>query len=239
MSAARPKAVLLAWGVHVFTASGAVLGVAAAVAVMDANWTGCFWLLIAATSIDAVDGMLARKARVREVLPGFDGALLDNLVDYLTYVIVPALFVCRAEVIPEGWRLAAAALMTLSSAYQFCQSDAKTEDHYFKGWPSYWNVLVFYLFLLKLPAWLNFALVVLCAVLVFVPVKYVYPSRTVVFRVPTLVLTSLWGVALIAMLLRYPQVDAAVAWGSLLYVLYYAVLSIVMTIQRASSAGAT
>lgn len=150
-----------AWGVHAFTSCGAVAGLFAAVAVMQERWVLCFAWLGVALAIDGVDGRLARLARVSEVLPGFDGALLDNLVDYFTYVVVPALFLWRADLLPPRLAPVGAALVVLTSAYQFCQVDAKTADHYFKGWPSYWNVLALYLFLLGWNPWVNFGLLAL------------------------------------------------------------------------------
>ena len=218
----------LAWLVHMFTASGAIAGVLAIDAIFDERWFDCFLYLTLATMIDAVDGMLARLFRVRTVLPMFDGALLDNITDYFTYVLIPALIVAEAALVPQGTALFAAAIIVLTSAYQFCQSDAKTEDHYFKGWPSYWNILVFYLVPLHFPPRLNLALILLCGILIFVPIKYIYPSRTVRFRRLTLTLTCIWGIMFIAMLLQYPNPHPILIYGSLVYFAYYYGLSLAL-----------
>lgn len=219
-----------AWGVHVFTASGALAGIGAIVEIHHAHWRECFILLTVATLIDSFDGMLARWARVKEVLPHIDGALLDNMVDYFTYVLVPAVYVLQSGMVPEGAPFVAAAAMVLSSAYQFSQVDAKTADHYFKGWPSYWNILVFYLAMLEWPKWINLGLILLCAVLVFVPMKYVYPSRTVRLRGLTIALTLVWGMVLLVLLAQFPHHNGMLLYLSLLYIVYYTVFSVIATV---------
>lgn len=217
---------LLAWGVHLFTASGAVWGMLALLAIMQADWVLALSWMGIATFVDAADGTLARRFRVKEVLPGFDGALLDNMVDYFTYVIVPALFLYQANLLPENLAIIGASLIILTSAYQFAQADAKTEDHYFKGFPSYWNIVAFYLLVLKLSSWANFALILFFSIMVFVPIKYVYHSRTVHFRKLTLVLSLIWGVMVVAIVILYPQTPTWLVWGSLIYVIYYVGVSL-------------
>ena len=123
---------------------------------------------------------------MKERLPGYDGARLDDIVDYLTYVFVPVLLVMRAGLLPSGSGLAVGALVLLASAYGFGQVDAKvaTSDYFFTGFPSYWNIVALYLYVWRLPAAANAVLLIVLAVLVFVPIRYVYPSRTVTLRVP-------------------------------------------------------
>ncbi len=223
------RRVATAWAVHLFTASGAVFGFFALLAIMDGRWVESFLWMGLTILVDGLDGMLARHVRVKEVLPHFNGALLDNMVDYFTYVLVPAVFLHQADLLPEVFSSPSCALIMVASAYQFCQCDAKTSDHYFKGWPSYWNLLAFYLFLMDLGRWTNLVLVLLFATLVFVPVKYVYPSRTRRMRSLTVVLTGLWAVSLLVMLLQYPEVSPAVLWASLGYVGYYYAASAYVT----------
>ena len=218
-----------AWMVHALTASGAVLGMLAIVELYEKDYVYFFFMLILATLIDACDGALARWFQVKIVLPNFDGALLDNIVDYFTYVLVPALFLFESGVLPAGSEFIVMTVMALSSGYQFCQSDAKTEDHYFKGWPSYWNIVALYFFLLDTPPIMNFGIVLICGVLVFVPIKYLYPSRTKRYRGVTLGLTAVWGGLLLVALLQYPAGGRALVWCSLIYVVFYVVVSIRMT----------
>jgi phosphatidylcholine synthase len=167
--------------------------------------------------------------RVKSVLPGFDGALLDNMLDFLNYVFVPAFFLTQSDLLPPSVSLLSAVLICLASSYQFCQSDAKTDDHYFKGFPSYWNILVFYLFVLGLDPWANFAVVLVLVVLVFVPIKYIYPSRTTFFPRLNLAATGLWAIATAAMLITFPNQPAWLVWVSLLFALYYMGMSLAAT----------
>jgi phosphatidylcholine synthase len=222
-----PKA-LRAWSVHLFTATGAVWGLMAIIAVIQHQWQAAFFWMGAAVVVDSVDGTLARRFEVKGMLPDFDGALLDNIIDYLTYVLIPALFLYEAGLVPDALALFSAVIMVLSSAYQFCQADAKTEDNFFKGFPSYWNVVVFYLFLLQTAPWINFFVIMLCAVLVFVPIKYAYPSRMSRFQKLTLGLTVLWAALMLTALWQYPNL-AWLAWLSLLYVIYYVGISLYLS----------
>ena len=155
------------------------------------------------------DGALARALRVSERLPWFNGAKLDDIIDYLTYVFVPALFVWRAILVPETWIVYVTSAMLLSSAYGFNRDDAKTEDHFFTGFPSYWNIVVFYLMVLRLPDTVNGVILLALAAMVFVPLRYVYPSRTPVLRLPTNVLAAIWGVLIGVMLWQYPAISTA------------------------------
>jgi phosphatidylcholine synthase len=223
-----------AWGVHLLTAAGAVVGLMALIATADERWRAAFVWMGVTLVIDSIDGSLARACRVKQVLPQFDGALLDNIVDYFTYVIVPAFFLYWAPVVPAGWALLSALAITLASAYQFCQSDAKTDDHFFKGFPSYWNIVVLYLFMFPLPRWMNLIIILALAVGVFVPIKYLYPSRTRVLRPLTLLLTSVWGVLMVLTLARYPEGHRAALYGSFLYVLYYFGMSAYLTSSDAA-----
>jgi phosphatidylcholine synthase len=220
---------LFAWSAHLVTASGALWALLTLLAVTHGEWISAFAWMGVAIVVDSFDGFWARRVRVKEVLPEFDGALLDNMLDYLNYVFVPAIFLSQSQVLPQSVSVLGASLILLASAYQFCQSDAKTEDHYFKGFPSYWNIMVFYLFILNLNGWANFTIVALLTILVFVPIKYIYPSRTTFFQNVNLVATGLWGVAIIVILLTYPNHAPWLVWVSLLFALYYTVMSLVAT----------
>ena len=222
---------ILAWSVHSITASGAVWCLFAIEASTRSNWREAFAWLLLAVLVDAVDGSLARLVRVKEVLPEFDGALLDNLIDYVSYVIVPAFFLHRAQLLSAPFSLWGAAAIALASAYQFCQSDAKTPDHYFKGFPSYWNVTVLYLLALKLGPESNLAIIATLIILVFVPIKYIYPTRTPRHRKLTLTLTSLWGIMVVVILWQLPSPQRWLVWTSLSYVAYYFCMSVHMTFK--------
>jgi len=223
---------LLAWLAHLYTASGAVFAFLAARAVIDFDYQAAFFWLGVQIVVDATDGIFARAVRVSERLPWFNGAKLDDIIDYLTYVFVPALLVWRAILVPESWMLYVTSAMLLSSAYGFNRTDAKTEDHFFLGFPSYWNIVVFYLLLLRLPAVVNGAILLGLAVMVFVPIRYVYPSRMTVLRWPTNLLGVAWGVTLFVMIWQYPAVSRPLLLGSLIFPIYYLGLSVVLHFRR-------
>jgi phosphatidylcholine synthase len=223
----NPLRVTAAYGVHLFTATGAVWGLLAILAIFEGDYRMMIVWMIVAILVDGFDGMLARWADVKNHAQGVDGALLDNILDYLNYVLVPAVFIIKAEIVPEPARLPTACLILLTSAYQFTQTDAKTADNHFKGFPSYWNVAALYMLLMGLPQWANFGLLMLFNVLVFVPVKYIYPSRNNTLRQLTLVLTYLYGAIGIWGLLQYPNHPQWFLWISLIYVVYYIALSLI------------
>lgn len=219
--------VIAAYGVHLFTATGAVFGLLGILSIFEKDWKMMIIWMIMAMLVDGFDGMLARWADVKKYAGGVDGALLDNILDYLNYVMVPALFLVKADVLPESMRLLAASSILLTSAYQFTQTDAKTDDHHFKGFPSYWNVAALYMLLMNLPQWVNFGFLMLFNVMVFIPIKYIYPSRNSYLRTLTLALTYLYGAVGIWGLLQYPNQPQWVVWASFLYVGYYLVLSVI------------
>ena len=216
---------LLAWSVHLFTASGAVVGLLTIFAIMDHHWLAAIlWMSLAAV-IDSLDGTLARRFQVKGVTPNFDGALLDNIIDYFTYAVIPALFIYEAGILPESWALFGASFIVLTSGYQFCQLDAKTADHFFKGFPSYWNVLAYYLLLLQLSLWTNLLIIIICGVLVFIPIKFIYPSRMSRFQKLTVILSAAWGIMNLIIIFQYPDISLPLLRVSLLYLVYYVVMS--------------
>lgn len=227
-----PLRKIAAWGVHLFTACGAAAGLLALVATTNQNWHAAIFWMAVTIFVDSVDGTLARLVKVKAVLPQFDGALLDNIVDYFTYVIVPAYFLYEAPIVPPGIALFTAIVITLASAYQFCQTDAKTEDHFFLGFPSYWNVVVFYLFMLNVSPWLNLAVLLLCAVGVFVPIKYVYPSRTQILRGLTWFFSAIWLVIMSVILAEGPRAPKWLVILSLFYIVYYFGLSFYLNVKH-------
>ena len=223
-----PMKKALAWSVHLFTATGAVWGFLTLLAIFEQNWRAAIVWMIIAMFVDGFDGMLARWFHVKEYAKEVDGALLDNIIDYLNYVVVAAVILIKApDLMPAGFEMIGAFSILLTSAYQFTQVDAKTDEQsfFFKGFPSVWNFLVIYMMLLGLNAWFNFALVAICNILVFVPVKYIYPTRNNRLRRLTLGLTYLYGAIGVWGLLQYPSVPQWIVWISLAYVVYYALLS--------------
>jgi phosphatidylcholine synthase len=223
---------LFAWTVHSYTATGAVAAFAMTLAVFAGRYRAAFLLMVAATIVDATDGMLARLARVKEYTPAFDGARLDDIVDYLTFVFVPALLIYQAGLLPAGWGVLVAAAMLLSSAYGFSSADAKTEDYFFTGFPSYWNIVALYLYAVRFNSVTNALILLALSALVFVRIGYVYPSRTPVLRGLTIALSLVWGLMTIAMILTLPDVPPALLAASLVFPVYYTVLSLVLHARR-------
>lgn len=225
----------IGWAIHAFTASGACVGLIALLAIYQHNLLQALWLMGAAILIDAVDGMFARMIKIKEVVPEVDGALLDNIVDFFTYTLVPCFFLLVTDLLPVHWRVFCVMIITFSSAYQFTQVDAKTTDHFFKGFPSYWNIAVFYLFFWQMSPLTNMIILLSLAILSFVPIKYIYPSRmdyltnNKLLRFSMVVITVLWGMATTGLLWLYPQSNHLLVAISLGYCLLYIGVSLYRT----------
>ncbi len=221
-----------AWLVHLYTASGAVAAFFGTLAVFDGRYRLALLWMVAATVVDATDGLLARKARVKERLPAFDGARLDDIVDYLTFVFLPVLFLFRSGALPAGWGGGIASIVLLSSAYGFASADAKTNDHFFTGFPSYWNIVALYLHIAGLAPVVNAMILLVLSALVFWRVGYVYPTRTPTLRGLTLALGACWTVVVIAMIVMLPRVPSALFAVSFAFPVYYTALSFVLHVRR-------
>src|SRR4051812_19385508 len=168
-----PWKLFLAWCVHGYTALGLVMAGGMAVAIIHGepvSFRFAFILMFVATLVDATDGTLARAIKIKEVLPNFDGRRLDDLIDFQTYTSLPLLLIWRAGLVPAEWQACLLAPL-VASAYGFCQVSAKTEDGYFLGFPSYWNIIAFYLYVLHPPAWFNVGILTFFALMTFVPAR--------------------------------------------------------------------
>ena len=231
-SSTSPWPRVRAAAVHLYTASGAVLAFLIVLAAFQGNSIQALWLGLIALVIDSTDGTLARRFRVSEMLPDFDGRRLDDIVDYLTYVFAPILLLWTGGYLPDGnGSLLLASLPLLASSYQFCRVDAKTDDHFFLGFPSYWNVVAFYIIVFNVGPTLTATVLIVCSLLVFVPIRYLYPSRTVTFRPLTLALTGLWTISYALILLQMPNSSTWLSSISLLYLVYYVGLSLYLTLH--------
>lgn len=219
----------LAWSVHLFTATGAVWGFLSLRAIFVHEWKLAIIWMAVAMFVDGFDGTLARWFNVKTYASGVDGALLDNILDYFNYTVVPAFFLVEAGLLPPALALPGAFAILLASAYQFTQVDAKsdeTNEYFFKGFPDYWNIMVIYMLIMQLDPWLNFAFLIFFAILTFVPIKYVYPTRTVRLKKLTIGLTIVYaGVGVVGVIL-YPNVPMWIIYASFVYVAYYVGLSL-------------
>ncbi len=220
IAAPTRKGRMLSGSVHLLTASGAVFGVLALLATAVGEFSNAVIFMLAALTIDSVDGSLARKVGVTIHLPEIDGRRMDDMVDYLNFVIVPAVFMAMAgSVLHPFW----VALPVLASAYGFSREDAKTEDDFFLGFPSYWNILALYLYGLDISPLGGTLWVIALSIAVFVPYKYIYPSKLEhrLLRYFISYTGLLWAVALAWAFLDLP---AARESGLLVWTLAYPAL---------------
>jgi phosphatidylcholine synthase len=210
-----------AFAVHLFTAAGVALGFMALIAAFERSWTVMFWCLGAALFIDGIDGTFARKYRVAEVLPRWSGDTLDLVVDFITYVFVPAYAIAASGLLPSVLAIPAALLIVVTSALYFADRDMKTSDNYFRGFPALWNAVAFYLFVLKPAPWLTAAVIVVLAVLTFVPFKFLHPFRVTRLRAVTLAALLLWGVLAAAALFYDLDPGPWIAYALVIIALYF------------------
>ena len=183
-----------AYLVHLFTALGVVFGFLALLATVNLEIPEAFLWLALALFVDGVDGTLARAANVKENTPYIDGAILDNIIDYLNYVVVPVFIFYTLNMVPEPFLLLSSTAILLVSCFTFINTKTKTEDFYFSGFPANWNIVILYFYILDSTQWINLFFVLLFCVLTFIPFKYVHPFRVVEFRKITLLITSIWMV---------------------------------------------
>ena len=181
-----------AFAVHIFTACGAGCALLALIAAVRADWPQMFVWLGIALVIDGIDGTFARRLRVAELLPRWSGDVLDLVVDILNYVFVPAYAIAASGLLPEGFAIPFGLVIVVTGSIYFADSQMKTRDYYFRGFPALWNVAAFYLFLLKPSPWLGAATVVALAVLTFVPWHVVHPVRIAHLRALTMAALVVW-----------------------------------------------
>jgi len=223
--------------VHAYTASGVGCGWLALVAAIHGDARTSLLWLAAATFIDATDGALARLADIGRTAPAIDGARLDDIVDYVTYVLVPGVLVWRLDLLPSAaapWVIGAT---LVASVLGFARQDAKTDDHLFTGFPSYWNVVAVYLIALRPAPPVAAGILLFLAALVFVPIRYVYPSRTRTWQPVTLALGAAWSALMAVVVWRLPAVDGPWLTLSLVFPAYYAVLSLWLTWRERRGPG--
>jgi phosphatidylcholine synthase len=181
--------------VHLFTGLGAVCALLAVLAIRDGAWEAMFAWLAVALVIDGVDGTLARRLQVKSVLPRYSGDRLDLIIDYLTYVFVPALALAQGGYLQGSLGILMAALILLSSLVHFADTESKAADNAFIGFPAVWNVVAFYIFAFDMPGWLAVALCAVLVVLTFAPFRWPHPVRTAALRSTTLLALGAWSVA--------------------------------------------
>jgi phosphatidylcholine synthase len=219
-----------AFSVHVLTAAGAGLALAALLAAVQGAWEGMFVCLGLALIVDGIDGTIARRLKVAQVLPRWSGEVLDLVVDFVTYVFVPAYAIAAGGLLPQGLGAPAGIVIVMTGAIYFADRRMKTADNYFRGFPTLWNVVAFYLFVLKLPPWLAAAVIGLLAVLTFVPFKFLHPFRVDRLRMVSMAAVVVWSLLAGYALARSLAPGPWVAGGLLALAVYF--LAVGLTEKR-------
>ena len=231
-SASQPKLYqkILAWLVHLYTSLGLVLALCSVFALFDHNASLFFVLNFTAVMIDASDGFLARSLRVKEVTPYFNGTKLDDLIDYITFTFLPVISLPLLDLLPREYVLWLSVPL-IASSYGFCQQRAKT-DHSFVGFPSYWNIVAIYLFVFTPPLWAVLSIILFLSFMTFIPIHYVYPTRTALLFKTTMIGGAVFMLALFYIAITPKSAHIIwVAYGSLVYVVYYTILSFIHHIR--------
>src|SRR6266849_1063974 len=216
-----------AFAVHVFTATGAALALGALVYAVRGEWAAMFLCLGIALLVDGVDGTIARRVKVAEVLPRWSGDVLDLVVDFTTYVFVPAYAIAAGGLLPEPLALPAGMLIVITGALYFADLKMKTADNYFRGFPTLWSAAAFYLFLLRPTPWLAAAVVVVLAVVTFVPFKFIHPMRVARLRALNIAALVAWSVLALIALWRDLDPGPWVAGALVGIALYFVVFGLI------------
>ncbi|MGB7340079.1 MAG: CDP-alcohol phosphatidyltransferase family protein [Phototrophicaceae bacterium] len=225
---------LRAWGVHLYTATGGILGMYALLMAAQGNTRQAFSLLIICMLIDATDGLLARRFKVREVLPNFDGAMVDNVIDMLTFVWIPVFIIAQQALLPSVvWLI----VPILAGLYAYGQVNMKTPDNFFLGFPSYWNIIALYLYWLEPIPIVAVLIVVVPAILTFIPTRYLYPSKNYIYWQVTWALGAVWFVMVFVLLAQVDPNENLVLL-SLFYPAYYMLMSFYIDWRVRTSRGA-
>jgi len=210
-----------AFAVHILTASGAALGLLALIFAIGGHWAVMFLTLGAALIVDGIDGPLARAAKVGEVLPRWSGDTLDLVVDFTTYVFVPAYAIAASGLVPSFLAIPCGVVVVVTGALYFADRDMKTRDNHFRGFPAVWNLIAFYLYVLQPPAWVGAAIIAIFAVLTFVPVKFVHPFRVRSLRAVNVALMLIWAILAALAVAQNLDADIWIVTGLCLIALYF------------------
>ena len=213
------KEKIAAWAVHSVTGSGAVIGFLAIISIFNDDAAGAFLWLGLALFIDGIDGTLARKVDVAKQTPNIDGTIVDSVVDYLNYTIIPSLMIYWFEMVPPGFELIAPAAIFLVSIYTFANINMKTEDYYFRGFPAVWNIVVLYFFILGTNLYINVIVIFICLILTFIPIKFVHPLRVKELRNLTIFFTIIWSATTLK-LVTTPSTNVFMIDNTIIFILW-------------------
>ncbi|HDZ71817.1 MAG TPA: phosphatidylcholine/phosphatidylserine synthase [Aurantimonas coralicida] len=222
-----------AFGVHLLTASGAFLAFMSVIAAAEQRWVAMFGWLGFALFVDGIDGPLARRIEIKRVLPNWSGDLLDSIIDYATFVMIPAVALYLSGMIGRPWSFVAAALIVISSAIYYADLRMKTKDNFFRGFPVAWNMVVFTFFAIQPNEWTAFAFVVFCSTATFLPIKFLHPVRVERLRGVNLGVFAVWSVLGLAALFSDFAPLWWIKWGLVASGLYlFAIGGVLQIIDR-------
>jgi len=213
---------IIALSVHLFTAIGAVLAFWSLLLIARGELQYSLFVIAIAVIVDSLDGTLARKADVSTHAPSIDGALMDNITDYLNWVFIPVFWAYAFLNLPF-WIVS---FVLISSLLGFSHKQAKTDDNFFRGFPSYWIFVILYLYILEADAWVSASIILILAILVLVPVKFIYPSRSPDWRKTTILLSIPFAIMILIMMYYLRETPLWLTLASFYYPVYYVVISV-------------
>ncbi|AWG42639.1 phosphatidyltransferase [Candidatus Borreliella tachyglossi] len=216
---------ILAWTVHILTASGLIVSLYSIISIINGDYSLLLNLTIIGLFIDGIDGTLARKFKVKDLIPTIDGALLDNIVDYINYTFIPTIFLYYGNFIRNEYKIMICIGILFASAYQFSRTDSKTSDDYFRGFPSLWNFLIIFNIIFTVKEITNLIIILACIALSFAPIKFIYPTKTKEFKYLTIFLTIITSFTIILTIFaRLPEVYLDVSKILIFFYLTYIIL---------------
>lgn len=210
-----------AYAVHVLTASGAALALMAMIFATGGHWEAMFVCLGLALIVDGVDGPLAREFKVAELLPRWSGDTLDLVVDFTTYVFVPAYAIAASGLLPVWFEIPSGVIVVIVGALYFADREMKTDDNYFRGFPALWNLAAFYLYLLQPAAWAGVTLIIALAALSFVPIRFIHPLRVRHLRILNIALLAVWTLLALFAVVSGLEPGPYVIWALVLIAVYF------------------
>ena len=216
-----------AFTIHIFTACGAALGLLALILATGGHWAAMFVCLGLALVVDGVDGPMARAFNVAELLPRWSGEGLDFVVDYITYVFVPAYAIAASGFLPDALAIPAGLIIVITGALYFADREMKTRENYFRGFPAVWNLAAFYLYILAPPSWVAAGAIAALAILTFVPIQFVHPVRVKRLRVLNIALMGAWAALASVAIVQNLDPDPYITWPLAAIAVYFLVAGLI------------
>ena len=216
-----------AFTIHIFTACGAALGLLALILATGGHWAAMFVCLGLALVVDGIDGPMARAFNVAELLPRWSGEGLDFVVDYITYVFVPAYAIAASGFLPDALAIPAGLIIVITGALYFADREMKTRENYFRGFPAVWNLAAFYLYILAPPPWVAAGAIAVLAALTFVPIQFVHPVRVKRLRVLNIALMGAWAALALVAIVQNLDPDPYITWPLAAIAVYFLVAGLI------------